>query len=47
MKIKIAVINAEKASLQANAFVEKRRKTLDTLLKDMYIEHLKESTKVS
>ncbi|VDN56741.1 unnamed protein product [Dracunculus medinensis] len=39
------LINAEKASLQANAFVEKRRKTLDTLLKDMYIEHLKESTK--
>ncbi|CAJ0583257.1 unnamed protein product, partial [Mesorhabditis spiculigera] len=36
------LINAEKAAYQAKVFVEKRHRTNDTLLKDMYMEYLKE-----
>ncbi|VDD92868.1 unnamed protein product [Enterobius vermicularis] len=39
------LINAEKAAHQARVFVEKRIRTLDVLLKDMYMEHLKENNK--
>ncbi|KHN85420.1 GTPase-activating Rap/Ran-GAP domain-like protein 3, partial [Toxocara canis] len=39
------LINAEKAAFQAKVFVEKRRRTVDLLLKDMYIDHLKEVNK--
>jgi len=35
------VINGEKAALRSKAFAEKRRRTLDALLKDMYLEHVK------
>ncbi|GMT05100.1 hypothetical protein PENTCL1PPCAC_27274, partial [Pristionchus entomophagus] len=39
------LINAEKAAHNASAFVEKRHRTNDTLLKDMYIEYLKDCPK--
>lgn len=42
----LEVINAEKAAFQARVFVEKRHRTNDTLLKDMYMEYLKECNKV-
>lgn len=40
------MINAEKAAFQAKVFIEKRKRTVDALLKDMYIDHLKEVNKV-
>uniref|UniRef100_A0A183D9R2 Rap-GAP domain-containing protein n=1 Tax=Gongylonema pulchrum TaxID=637853 RepID=A0A183D9R2_9BILA len=40
------LINAEKAAFQAKVFVEKRRNTMDAMIKDMYIEHMKEINKV-
>lgn len=45
-KVIIAVINAEKAAYQAKVFVEKRRNTMDAMIKDMYIEHMKEINKM-
>uniref|UniRef100_A0A915CAG8 GTPase-activating Rap/Ran-GAP domain-like protein 3 n=2 Tax=Parascaris univalens TaxID=6257 RepID=A0A915CAG8_PARUN len=39
------LINAEKAAFQAKVFIEKRKQTVDALLKDIYIDHLKEVNK--
>lgn len=41
-----AVINAEKAAFNARVFVEKRQRTNDTLLKDMYMEYMKDCQSV-
>lgn len=35
------VINGEKAAFRSQVFAEKRRRTTDTLIKDMYMEYLK------
>ncbi|CAI4233182.1 unnamed protein product [Auanema sp. JU1783] len=39
------LINAEKAAFNAKVFVEKRHRTNDTLLKDMYMEYMKDCQK--
>ena len=45
-EIEIVVINAEKAAFNARVFVEKRYRTNDTLLKDMYMEYMQDTHKV-
>lgn len=41
MCLSIQVINGEKAAFRSQVFAEKRYRTTDTLIKDMYMEYLK------
>ncbi len=41
------MINGEKAAFQSQIFMEKRERTNDALIKDMYMEYMKDCNKVS
>lgn len=44
--IYFSVINGEKAAFNSQVFAEKRTRTIDLSIKDMYMEYLKDVHKV-